>query len=95
MLSVDSPASAYSVQRNPQKNSIEVLYDDKNIHDEETLYEFKDDGSATARSLAWGTTTTCPPGTFSDMLVSLPKTEELNSEIGKKLAVAYRNSATA
>lgn len=85
-----SPVSAYHASRNDKTGSVKVLYDDPNIRDEEMLYEFNSDGSANSQSLAWGGKTEYKAGTFSDLMLNLPKTEELTSEIAKQMADAYR-----
>ncbi|MCQ2957352.1 MAG: hypothetical protein MJ180_00450 [Candidatus Gastranaerophilales bacterium] len=86
---VESPTSAYTVIKNTQPNHIGIYYNDKKIHDEERVYMFNPDGSASVQSCAWGFKSKCPVGTFSDLLLKLPNTKELNSEIAKKLARAY------
>ena len=83
--------SPYNMVRNPITGQIAVIYDDKKVHDEEMIYIFNPDGSATAHSYAWGGKTECPKGAFSDILVKLPTADKYNSKIAKKLAVAYRN----
>lgn len=85
-------SDAYSGYKNKDTKSVYVLYDDKRIHDEEKMYEFRKDGSATAVSCAWGNRSELPPGTFSDMLAKMPKTEELNAELAQQLANVYDNA---
>ena len=87
----NSPISSYSMVRNPITGQIAVMYDDKNVYDEEMIYTFNPDGSATASSCAWGGKTECPKGAFSDILIKLPTADKYNSKIAKNLAVAYRN----
>ena len=45
--------------------STSVLYNDPKIFDEEVLYTFNKDGSASSISPAWGTKTSAPKGTFN------------------------------
>ena len=82
--------SPYNMVRNHITGQIAVIYDDKKVHDEEMIYIFNPDGSATARSCAWGGKTECPKGAFSDILVKLPTADKYNSKIAKKLATAYK-----
>ena len=89
---LNSPADAYHGYRDPKTKTVTVTYDDKNIRDEETMYEFRTDGSATATSFAWGTKTELPAGTFTDVLMKLPETEVLNAKIAKDLATMYQRN---
>lgn len=89
---LNSSSDAYSGYINPKTKAVTVLYDDKNIHDEETIYEFKADGSGSSLSCAWGVKTEQPAGTFTDILLKLPETEKLNSKLAQQLANAYRDS---
>lgn len=88
----NKPSDAYRGFRNAKTKEVSVLYDDKNIRDEETMYNFKADGSASSVSCAWGNKTELPPGTFSDIIAKLPKTETLNKELAQQLANMYENA---
>ena len=90
-----SPVSAYTVMKNPITNAIQVYYNDMRMNDEESIYTFNPDGSASVQSCAWGCRSDLPAGTFSDLMFKLSKTDELNSAIGFQLAKAYRNYARA
>ena len=89
---LSSPSDAYSGYRNTKTKVVSVLYDDKNIRDEESVYEFRPDGSASKQSLAWGVRTELPAGTFSDVLLKLPETENLNKKTAQQLAEIYDNA---
>lgn len=89
---LSSPKDSYHGYRNPKTKTVTVFYDDKNIRDEEMIYEFKPDGSASSVSCAWGVKTELPPGTFSDLLLTLPETEVLKNELAQDLANAYRDN---
>ena len=88
----NSPESAYTGCRDLKNKTVKVVYDDKRIHDEETTYIFNPDGSGSSVSHAWGTKTELPAGTFSDILLTLPQTDKLNSKQSQMLASAYRDS---
>ena len=88
----NSPVDSYSARRDEKDGSVVVLYDDKKCHDEEMIYVFKQDGSATAQSCAWGTKSERPVGTFSDLMLKLPQTGELNSKIAQDMVNAYRQT---
>lgn len=96
MVSIDysiaNLSEAYHGYRNPKTHEVTVLYDDKNIRDEEMTYTFRPDGSATAVSHAWGTKSERPAGTFSDILLKLPNKEVLNAELAQELVNIYQKS---
>ena len=91
---VPNTVDAYSIARDKKTNTIKVLYDDKNIRDEEKTYVFNADGSASSVSHAWGIKSELPPGTFSDLMLKLSKVDELNSEIAQSMAGAFDSAKT-
>ena len=87
-----NPSESYFGYRDPKTKTVTVVYNDKNIRDEEMEFVFKADGSATATSCAWGLKTKLPPGTFTDVIMNLPETEKVNAEIARDLASMYRSN---
>ncbi|MBR1460317.1 hypothetical protein IJ596_01620 [bacterium] len=86
-----STPNYYSAIRG-KDGSVNVYYNDPSCVDEEMKYTFNPDGSASSLSLAWGTKTNKPAGTFSDLMLKLPQTDSLNSEIAKQMAEAYNKT---
>lgn len=61
--------------------------------DEEKYYTFKPNGSATSRSLAWGITTECPIGSFSEAYAKLPNNAtDIKHETAMELIKLYKNN---
>jgi len=92
LLNMQDKSSYYKAIRDKKEGSVTVYFDNPKCRDEEMKYTFNPDGSASSLSLAWGTKANKPAGTFSDLMLALPKTSHLNSEIAKQLADAYRQS---
>lgn len=70
------------------------FYNNLNWFDEELLYTFKPDGSATVISAAWGTKQEYPKGTFSELYEALPeKPEDFDFETAKNLLDANKEKA--
>ena len=80
----------YTVMRNREDGSINILYDDKNINDEESTFIFRTDGSASSMSHAWRSRTDYPAGTFSAMMAIL-KNQEITSEIAEQMVNEFYN----
>ena len=92
LLNMQDKSSYYNAMRNKKEDSVTIYYNNPHCTDEEMMYTFYKDGSAESVSCAWGGKTSVPAGTFSDLMLKLPKTGHLNSEIAKQMADAYRQS---
>ena len=77
-----------------KQTGFSFFYNNLNWFDEELLYTFKPDGSATVMSAAWGTKQEFPKGTFSELYSSFPeKAEDFNFETAKKALDMNREKA--
>lgn len=72
-------------------NGFKIYEDYQKVKDEEKVYTFKPDGSASCQSCAWGAKTECPAGTFSDLYAKLPNTAtEIKPELAKQMIDLYK-----
>ena len=75
----------YSATRNIEDGTVKIAYNDPHSFDEECIYTFKADGSASSVSSAWGTKTEYPAGTFSNLIKNLPKELKMDPQLARQM----------
>lgn len=77
-----------------KQSGYSFFYDNIHSLDEEMMYTFNPDGSATVISYAWGTKQEYPKGTFSELYSSLPETpENIDFKTAKNILKMNRGKA--
>ena len=75
----------YSATRNIEDGTVKITYDIPNACDEERIYIFKADGSASSESCAWGGKKEYPAGTFSKLMKNLPKELKMDPQLARQM----------